>query len=438
MNSNQEKDFSTSESTTENLDNTNIDEINGINDNNDNNDNNGANDANNTEDTENTDTVEEEQAKEPAVKRKVPLFSKIFLGIAAFCGILYILFLNIPSFSDFFNKNISPIVRGALSYLTTWIPFSLAEMLLILIPVIIVVIVGIGIKKYSDSWRNVGVFCVIMLSIASYVFSTYTLGFVPAYHGSTLDKKMELDKQKVSADELYETSMILSAELAKESEHIIFNGEGASVMPYGYGELNDKLMEAYEKACEKYDFISPLHSNIKEVMLSEPMTYTHISGVYTFFTGEANLNVNFPDYVLPYTAAHEFAHQRGIAREDEANFVAFIVCMESDDHYIRYSAYLNVYEYVANALYSADNTQGKSVYSIVYKTLPYGVKTDMAAYSKFFKKYQKTVVSDVSGAVNDTFLNINGVEEGSKSYGMVVDLAVAYYKNESNRATDTP
>ena len=376
----------------------------------------------------------ESESEETVEKKKIPLFSKILLGIAAFCGVLYIIFLNVPTFSDWFNKYISPIIRGALSYLTTWIPFSLAEMLLILIPVIIVLIVGVGIKKYSDSWRNVGVFCVIMISIASYVFSTYTLGFVPAYHGSTLDQKMELDKQKVSAEELYETATILSSELAKEAKYVIFNGEGFSVMPYGYGELNDKLMDAYEKACEKYDFISPLHSNIKEVMLSEPMTYTHISGVYTFFTGEANLNVNFPDYVLPYTAAHEFAHQRGIAREDEANFVAFLVCMESDDHYIRYSAFLNVYEYVANALYSADKTS----YTYVYRSLPYGVKTDMAAYSEFFKKYQKTVISEVSGAVNDTFLNINGVEEGSKSYGMVVDLAVAYYKNESNRTTDTP
>ena len=417
MNSNQEKDFSINENieTTKNTEN-----------------------IENAETENNNDNNETDEKKEVIIKRKVPLFSKILLGIAAFCGILYIIFLNNPAFSDAFNKNVSPIVRGALSYLTTWIPFSLAEMFVILIPVIVVAIVGVGIKKYADSWRNVGVFCVIMLSIASYIFSTYTLGFVPAYHGSTLDKKMELDKQKVSAEELYDTAAILSAELAKEAEYIIFNGEGASVMPYGYNELNDKLMEAYDKACEKYDFISPLHSNIKEIMLSEPMTYTHISGVYTFFTGEANLNVNFPDYVLPYTAAHEFAHQRGIAREDEANFVAFIVCMESDDHYIRYSAYLNVYEYVANALYSADKTQGKSLYSVIYKTLPFGVKTDMAAYSEFFKKYQKTVVSDVSGAVNDTFLNINGVEEGSKSYGMVVDLAVAYYKNESNRTTDTP
>ena len=395
--------------------------------NNDNNDN-----DNNIENIENIDKATEE-SKEIIKKQRIPLFSKILWGIAAFCAVLYIIFLNSPAFCDFFNKNISPIVRAALSYLTTWIPFSLAEMLIILIPLIIVLIVGVGVKKYCDSWRNVGVFCIIMVSIASYVFSTYTLGFVPAYHGSTLDQKMDLDKQKVSAEELYETAAILSSELAKEAEHIIFNGEGFSVMPYGYGELNDKLMDAYEKACKKYDFISPLHSNIKEVMLSEPMTYTHISGVYTFFTGEANLNVNFPDYVLPYTAAHEFAHQRGIAREDEANFVAFLVCMESDDHYIRYSAYLNVYEYVANALYSAK----KELYTPIYRSLPLGVKTDMAAYSKFFEKYRKTVVSDVSGAVNDTFLNINGVEEGSKSYGMVVDLAVAYYKVESNRTADT-
>ena len=371
-------------------------------------------------------------------KKRIPLFSKILLGIAAFCAVLYILFLNIPSLSDFFNKNISPIIRGVLSYLTTWIPFSLAEMLVILIPVIVVLIVGIGVKHYSSSWRNVGVFCIIMLSIISYIFSTFTLGFVPAYHGSTLDKKMGLDKQKVSAQELYDTAMILSSELSKEAEYVIFNGEGASVMPYGYGELNDKLMEAYEKACKKYDFISPLHSNIKEIILSEPMTYTHISGVYTFFTGEANLNVNFPDYVLPYTAAHEFAHQRGIAREDEANFVAFLVCMESDDHYIRYSAYLNVYEYVSNALYSADVSANKLSYKKAYQSLPYGTKTDMIAYSEFFKKYEKTVVSDVSGVVNDTFLNINGVEEGSKSYGMVVDLAVAYYKLDENKTTDTP
>ena len=299
-------------------------------------------------------------------------------------------------------------------------------MMVILIPMIIVIVVAVGIKKYSSSWRNVAVFCVIMLSIASYVFTTFTFGFVPAYHGSTLDQKMGLEKQPVTEDELSDTAKTIAEALSVESEYIIYDGNGASIMPYGYGDLNDKLMDAYEKACEKYDFISPLHSNIKEIMLSKPMTYTHISGVYTFFTGEANLNTNYADYVIPFTAAHEFAHQRGIAREDEANFVAFLVCMESDDHYIRYSAYLNMYDYVIDALASVDKSRAKKI----SRSLPRGVLNDMNAYSEFFDEYRDSVASEISGAINDTYLNINGVEEGSDSYGMVVDLAVAYYKDQ--------
>ncbi len=377
------------------------------------------------ETTDCTDTTETtaDETVELAPKKKLPLVCKIIYGIAAFCVLLYILFLIFPAFADFFNKYISPVSRTVLATLTSWIPFSLAEYVIILIPLILVVLVGYGVKHYGDSWRNVGVFCLIILSIVAYIFSTFTIGFVPAYRGSRLDAKMGLDKREVSADELLFTAVLLSDKIKEEADAIKLDENGASVMPYGYGELNDKLMLAYDKACEKYDFIQPMDSNIKRIMLSEPMTYTHISGVYTFFTGEANLNTNFPDYSLPYTAAHEFAHQRGIAREDEANFVAFLVCIESDDAYIRYSAYLNLYEHVANALYQAN----PDYYWSVYYSLPQKARLEMKAYSAFFDKYRDNVVSDVSGTINDTFLTVNGTE-GTKSYGMVVDLAVAYYK----------
>jgi len=159
------------------------------------------------------------------------------------------------------------------------------------------------------------------------------------------------------------------------------------------------------------------------VILSEPMTYTHIAGVYSFFTGEANVNTNFPDYTIPFTVAHELAHQRGIAREDEANFVAFLVCKESDDPYIRYSGYLNLFEYVSSALYSAD----QELYAKVASTLNTDVRYELMAYSKFFDKYRDSVAADVSGAVNDAYLKLQGTE-GTRSYGLVVDLAVAYYK----------
>ena len=136
----------------------------------------------------------------------------------------------------------------------------------------------------------------------------------------------------------------------------------------------------------------------------------------------------FPDYTIAYTAAHELAHQRGIAPEDEANFVAFLVCLESDDPYIRYSGYTNMLEYVLSALYRAD---GKS-YTEVYRKIDNAVRREFAAYSDFFDKYRDSTASRVTDKVNDTYLKLNGTE-GSVSYGLVVDIAVAYYKNENNR-----
>ena len=356
-------------------------------------------------------------------KLKLPLVCKIIYALAALCAVLYICFICFPEFSDIFNRYVSPFVRGFLATLTGWIPFSLAEFLLLMVPFIVIAIVVFGLKRYSSSWRDVLIFSLTILSVAAYVFSTFTLGFVPAYRGSRLDKKLGLDKQPVSAEELRDTTYAVLEELTAIESEIGFKSDGFSVMPYSYEELNDKLMDAYDIACEKYDFIPKLHSRVKRIMLSEPMTYTHISGVYTFFTGEANINTNFPDYTLPYTAAHELAHQRGIAREDEANFVAFLVCKESDDVYIRYSAYLNMYEYLRNALYAAN----PDYYTETYYSVPVNCRKEMTAYSKFFDKYRENVIEEVSESVNDTFLTINGTE-GTRSYGMVVDLAVAYYK----------
>ena len=371
--------------------------------------------------------IEAQKPTEPAApeerKLKLPLVCKILYALAALCAVLYICFICFPEFSDIFNRYVSPFVRGFLATLTGWIPFSLAEFLLLMVPFIVIAIVVFGLKRYSSSWRDVLIFSLTILSVAAYVFSTFTLGFVPAYRGSRLDKKLGLDKQPVSAEELRDTTYAVLEELTAIESEIGFKSDGFSVMPYSYEELNDKLMDAYDVACEKYDFIPKLHSRVKRIMLSEPMTYTHISGVYTFFTGEANINTNFPDYTLPYTAAHELAHQRGIAREDEANFVAFLVCKESDDVYIRYSAYLNMYEYLRNALYAANT----DYYTETYYSVPVNCRKEMTAYSKFFDKYRENVIEEVSETVNDTFLTINGTE-GTRSYGMVVDLAVAYYK----------
>jgi hypothetical protein len=288
----------------------------------------------------------------------------------------------------------------------------------------------IAFKYYCDTWKNVFIFSAKLLSAAAVIMSLFVFTLGTGYHGSTLDKKLGLNRKEVSKDELRYTAEILTQHVNELSSAVDFESKSFSVMPCSTKEMNDKLLLAYEKASAQYDFIPKMYSRVKPVMISKLMSYTHITGVYSFFTGEANINVDFPDYTIPFTAAHELAHQRGIAREDEANFVAFIVCSMSDDTYIRYSGYLNMLEYVSNAYYSADNSKDHTDYIELRELLDLNVRYEQKAYSEFFDKYRDSVASDVSGAVNNAYLQSQGVKEGSKSYGMVVDLAVAYYKPE--------
>ena len=364
-------------------------------------------------------------SKTEAPRKKLPRACLVIYALTAVSLLLYFCFTKSIGFSDWFNQHVSHHLRKLLALLGAWIPFSLAELLILCVPLLFVLILVIGSRRFCDSNRSALVYIGILFSSICVIGILFVWNFAAGYYGSRLDEKLELERQKSSADDLYQTAELIRTEMNKLSQEIVFLEDGTSLMPYSYNEMNDKLIEAYDSFCQSHDFMKTFYSRVKPVMLSEPMSYTHITGVYTFFTGEANINVNFPDYTVVYTAAHELAHQRGVARENEANFVAFLVCSRSEDDYVRYCAYLNMYEYVASALASAD----PSLYSSAYSTLPTSVRAELDAYSRFYEKYRNSAASEVSGAVNNAVLIINGTE-GTKSYGMVVDLAVAYYKND--------
>ena len=356
---------------------------------------------------------------------RLPIACTIIFILTALSIGLYIAFRINTRFADAFNRTLSPIGRMILAKLTGWLPISFAEMLLLLSPIILITLIVIGAKYHCNTAKQMWIFVACLFSAVCMVFNLFVWNFAPGYNALPLDQKLKLERKPVSAQELLATADILVEELIAIEKDILFTETGASRMPYSYAEMNEKLMQAYDKACEKYDFIDDFHSRVKPVMLSEPMSYTHITGVYTFFTGEANINVNFPDYTIPFTAAHELAHQRGIAREDEANFVAFLVCIESDDLYIRYSGVMNLYEYVVSALYSAS----KTLYKENYLKQPKTIIGERIAYSEFFEKYRENTAAEISEATNNAYLQSQGTPQGTRSYGMVVDLAVAYYRN---------
>ena len=356
--------------------------------------------------------------------RFLPTYAIVLYSIAALSLVVYLIAVISTPFANWFNHHIGGAVRTVLAKLTVWLPFSLAEMLIFSLPLIVAAIGVYAWRRHCGTWRTMWRYLLSVVSVVSIFFSLFVFSFGTGYHTETLDRRLELPVGEVSVADLKATALLLAQKTNEAALGVSFGEDGFSKMPYDLKTMNDRLMDAYEEISAEYPFVGGFKSRVKPVLASKAMSYTHITGVYTYFTGEANLNVYFPDYTLPFTAAHELAHQRGIARENEANFVAFLVTSRSNDPYIRYTAYLNLYEYVANALFYAD----REAYKEVAQALAPEVVGELRAYAAFFEQFRNSVAADVSDAVNDTYLKLHGNAAGTASYGLVVDLAVAYYR----------
>lgn len=308
--------------------------------------------------------------------------------------------------------------------ITDILPFSLAEILLLFVPLFITALVVTVCRKDFGKERAVKlairIFAVISVLYFLYVF---TLGV--SYKRVPIAEKLELSDAEVTDESLYNTLLILKEKAEAELSMIEFSNSGESLGGMTVEQISAEVCIAYERLDKKYPSLSvgSFRTDAKAVLLSRGMTALDLTGIYSFFTGEANVNVHFPDYCIPFTVAHELAHQRGIARENEANFIAFLSCISSDNAYVRYSGYLNMYEYIASALNKTDKDSLSAVYAITDAR----IMGEMRAYREFYLENQNELLGRISGFVNDKYLKAQGTE-GIVSYGLVVELCVAYYE----------
>lgn len=355
------------------------------------------------------------------IKRFVPLWSIVLFSLFLAALIFSACYQKNPVLADFIHNGIGSAIRAVLAFLTNWIPFSFAESLLILSPLLVGLICAALVRRMRRSIAEGIRYFVGFLSLLSLVFTTLLFGYNAGYYGEGVEAKVNFERKDLSQKELYDTALALIDEINEVLPEVYYPRNTYSSMTFSYAELNEKLNAAYDTLSDQYPDFQRMYSNTKPVMLSEPWTYTHISGVYTFFTGEANVNTNYPDFIMVSSAAHEMAHQRGITKEDEANFTAFLVCSLSDDPYIRYCGYADVLNDVMSKL-----TSSPELYNDARAKMPAELKREYTSYSEFFDQYRENVAASVSTAVNNAYITSHNQPAGVKSYGLVVDLVAAY------------
>jgi hypothetical protein len=188
----------------------------------------------------------------------------------------------------------------------------------------------------------------------------------------------------------------------------------------GKAHILDGGNAGYEQAGAIYPELGGRYGKPKGLLLSAPMSYLGLAGVYFPFTGEANVNMAVPDAMLPSTMSHEMAHQRGFAREDEANYIAYLTCSLNPDPDFQYSGNLLAVVISMNMLNRYDTER----YTQLQEKYSKGVREDLKYYSVFLKKHE-SVVGQISNDVNDLYLKSNQQVDGVYSYNRMVDLLIA-------------
>ena len=334
----------------------------------------------------------------------------------------------LPGFADGYYRIIYKNLGGIFGSITGILPFSLMEAgicaLLVLLIYWITKMVLIAKKdKYSVLKYFLGVLKSVF-AVASAVFFLFCIFSGTNYYREGFAEKIDLEVKPSSSDELYELCAFLLEEATESGKNLLHDENGVTLYFGSDYKMANLAREEFENFASEYDFMGMgflKFGTPKPIFFSEVMAYLQISGVYSPYTFEANINKAGPDFLRGSTMMHEQSHLRGFMNEAEANFIAYLACAQSDDPYFRYSGTCLALLYSMNALYSADYERWYEL-RVQY---PEYIHADMLAQNAYIDAHD-TKVADVSDAVNDTYLKLNDQQEGVRSYGKMVDLLLAY------------
>ncbi|MCL2579255.1 MAG: DUF3810 domain-containing protein [Oscillospiraceae bacterium] len=181
--------------------------------------------------------------------------------------------------------------------------------------------------------------------------------------------------------------------------------------------------QGFAQLAEHYPVFAGFTPPPKPVLASRGMSWLGIGGVYFPFTFEGNVNVDMPDFNIPFTMLHELAHFKGFMREDEANFIAYIAAREMDDIAFQYSGVVMALIYSGNALFAADRELYRNITAGLYP----GVMRDFADNAAYWRQFEGPI-SEAATAMNDAYLRHNRQLDGVYSYGRMIDLMLADYR----------
>ncbi len=328
-----------------------------------------------------------------------------------------------------YSSLIYRFVMQPLSLLTGLLPFSVAEVLVVSLTIVLLWYLLRGIMRVASrpatAPRQLGGLLLIIGMVLSLLYLSFVSIWGLNYNRLPFGELVGLEVRPSETDELAALCRDLIQQANLLRAQITEDAAGVMHLPAGEVDALRRADLGYRRLSEQIPELGGRFGRPKPVMLSAAWSYTGIGGMYFPFTGEANVNVHMPDVSIPMATAHEMAHQRGFAREDEANYIAYLVCMAHPDVDYQYSGIVLALTEAMRSLFYNDRDAWQELQSLYGA----GLKRDLQYRNDYWQQHQGRIY-EISHDINDSYLKANNQTDGVQSYGRMVDLLLAARRAE--------
>ena len=347
------------------------------------------------------------------------LYSKTIL-LFAFTLAIFLFGLFPSVVQKYYSTGLYPYISSSLRFISSMFPFAIGD-------IIYAILIAFAIYKIYKSIKNRKKLqkqhrITIPLQVLNFFLILYIIFKIVwglNYSRPSVSEELGIGNEKYNVKEL----VLLGDYFVKKTNDLKLKQSRNPT--YTVTELKKKSSAAYDLMEKKNRLFKYTNPSLKSVLNSWIISKVGIEGYYAPLSGEANMNMNLPDFVKPYVSCHEIAHQLGIAYEDEANLLGYLTASNSPDANYQYSANYEMLRYILFEI----RMKSPDDYKILYDKLLPQVLADFKTEKEFWRKYNGEMFGYMDAAF-DSFLKLNNQKKGIDSYQDIVIWLWNIHKKE--------
>jgi hypothetical protein len=336
-----------------------------------------------------------------------------------FISILCFVFFSHPSVAEWYGQRIYPVVACGLSALSGGFPFSLYDVFITVLVILLPASVIVAVFRVFPVRKILSVLFFVIFGTVSWFYLSWGINYFrpDVYHRTALEQ---------ARFDTVEFSNFLDRYIDD------INAARLQVDEIDPDKVDADIETTYREMAEELGISYPCGKRRTKKMIYEGLiTKMGVSGYFGPFFNEVHVNFYPRPLDIPFTLAHEKAHQFGIASEAECNFFAFAVCTAGRLPEVRYSGYLGAFGHVFSY---ARRLMGTEELKNRLECLDRHVLADYRRSADHWRDGVDKGLSEAQSKVYDAYLRTNRIESGIENYSEMVGLLVSWYKRaEENR-----